>query len=277
MFGKYFGATVFVLMVNLVFLVTSIRTIIAEDSSLDFGTLTLDLIEMNDLFQIDLDQQTIVFDSEAATRKGFYPGSIKLAEEMSAFTNEIVDKAARAAKRHGIKYVELINIKEARVNINKYPALKAYSREASARRGSGLINRDFFIKPNDTDDPKTVCGSVNNPVPSSAAAWTKKGPFSTKQNAEQELSNLGYYKTSRFAGGGYTRNQTYNESICKKDNYRDHASNPFKNTSDNKWYFNEQNYTGDIPGEPNPVMVKKASNWPYLTWPYYVWWWHRNF
>jgi len=268
---------VLVLMVSLVFLVTSIQTIIAEDSSPDFDILSLELEAMDDLFQIGADQQTIIFDSEAARRKGFSLEGIKLAEEMATFTNKVVNKAMKAAERHGVKDVELININEARVDINKYPSLAAYFRDASVRRADGLINSDFILKPDATDDPKTVCGSINNPVPSSAAAWTTQGPFDTKQAAEKKLSSLGYYKTSSYAGGGYTRNQTYNESICKKDNYRDHAGNPYKSNSDNKWYFKEQDYTGSIPGEPNPSVLKKATNWPYLTWPAYVYWWHKKF
>jgi len=266
-----------VLMVALVFLVTSIQTIIAENSSPDFDILSLELEAMDDLFQTSADQQTISFDSEAATRKGFSRESIKLAEEMATFTNKVVINAVKAAKRHGVKDVELINIKEARIDINKYPSLAIYFREASVRRAKGLINGDFILRPNATDDSKTVCGSTNNPVPSSAAAWTVQGPFDTKQKAEQKLSSLGYYKTSKYAGGGYTRNQTYNESICKKNTYRDQALDPYQSISDNKWYFKEQNYTGDIPGEPNPVMSIKPSNWPYLTWPVYVRWWHKNF
>lgn len=282
MFEKFFKRTALVLMVALVFLVTSIQTIIAEDSSPDFDILSLELAEMDSLFQVDTDQQTVVFDSESALRKGFSAESIKLAEEMAVFTNNIVNKATKAAKRHKVKDAELINIKEARVNINKYPSLAIYLREASVRCANGSINGDFTLKRKGTNDPRTVCGSINNPVPSSAAKWTTRGPFdsegaSTRGGAKGYLHSLGYYSSSPFAGGGYTRNQTYNKKICKKDTYRDHALDPFKNTSDNKWYFKEQDYTGSIPGEPNPVITTNPFNWPYLTWIVYVKWWHDNF
>lgn len=277
MFENFFRTTALVSIVTFGILSNHLQATIAEDFLLDFDTLSLELSEMDNLFQVSTEQQTVVFDSESATRKGFSLESIKLAEEMATFTNKVVINAVKAAKRHGVKDVELINIKEARIDINKYPSLAIYFREASVHRAKGLINGDFILRPNGTDDPKTVCGSTNNPVPSSAAAWTVQGPFDTKQKAEQELSSLGYYKTSKYAGGGYTRNQTYNESICKKDTYRDQALDPYKSTSDNKWYFKEQNYTGNIPGEPNPVMSIKPSNWPYLTWPVYVRWWHKNF
>ena len=81
--------------------------------------------------------------------------SIKLAEEMAVFTNKIVNKGRKPPKRHKVKDVELINIKEARVNINKYPSLAEYTLEK--RHCVVLMAQSMeilLLNPKGTNDPR---------------------------------------------------------------------------------------------------------------------------
>lgn len=236
-----------------------------------FESLSQELSAMEHFYAAAPDGQTIVFDADEARRLGFSAESIKLAQETAALTNDIVAKAlsnARAAGTDGTT----ISVEGISVDMSQYPTLAAYNTEAWRRIEAGADNGSVNASP---DSPQSVCGSKTNPVPNRAAPWVTKGPYNSQSAAETQLRNWGYYRAGWVPGGDWTRNQTYQPATCKVNTFRDHAGIPFK--SGTKWYFNEQNYTGTVPGEPNPVLSALPTNWPYLTWPDYVLWWHRTY
>ncbi len=89
-----------------------------------------------------------------------------------------------------------------------------------------------------------VCGWYTNPVPASAVPWVDKGYYS---DPAATLSSWGYHNTWNLAGGGWTSPQTYQWWRCGWNTFRDHANIVGSN-------IHEQNYTGSIPGEPNPEV-----------------------
>jgi hypothetical protein len=236
-----------------------------------FESLSQELSAMEHLYAVATDGQTIVFDAEAAQKSGFSAESIQLAQETAALTNDIVAKAlsnARAAGTDGTT----ISVEGVSVDMSQYPTLAAYNAEARRRIETGVGSSSIAAN---LDSPQSVCGSKTNPVPNFAAPWLTKGPYSSQSAAETQLRNWGYYRAWWIPGGDWTRSQTYQSSTCKRDTYRDHSGIPYK--SGTKWYFKEQNYTGTVPGEPNPVLSALPTNWPYLTWPDYVLWWHNTY
>jgi hypothetical protein len=237
-----------------------------------FESLSQEISAMEHLYAVAPDGQTIVFDTDAAQELGFSAESIKLAQETAALTNEIVAKALSSARAAGTDGTT-ISVEGISVDMSQYPTLADYNTEAWRRIEAGGV--DSSSNATSPDSPQSVCGSKTNPVPNSAAPWVRKGPYSSQSAAETQLRNWGYYRAGWIPGGDWTRNQTYQQATCKKDTYRDHAGIPFK--SGTKWYFNEQNYTGTVPGEPNPVLSALPTNWPYLTWPDYVLWWHNTY
>jgi hypothetical protein len=236
-----------------------------------FVSLSQELSAMEYLYSVAPDGQTIVFDTDSALKLGFSAESIELAQETASLTNEIVAHAlsnARAAGTDGTT----ISVEGISVDMSQYPALADYNTEAWRRIEAGVDNSSTKASP---DSPQSVCGSKTNPVPNYAAPWLTKGPYNSQSAAETELRNWRYYRAWWIPGGDWTRPETYQSSTCKRDTYRDHAGLPFK--SGTKWYFKEQNYTGTVPGEPNPVLSALPTNWPYLTWPDYVLWWHNRY
>lgn len=239
----------------------------ASPAAPDLRTLSSELTQLNGFYRVGTDGRTVVFDSARAKQSGFSPTAIKLAEETAAFTNDLVNAAINKAKTSGATIVGTINLEGVTVDINKYPTLVAYN--------SLLSQQSIAAGTLQVTSAQSVCGSKTTPVPNYAANWVKKSGYSSQYVAEQTLKSWGYYSAWWIPGGDWTRNQTYQESICKKNNYRDHSRGPWQEGT--KWYFREQNYTGTVPGEPNPVMSSYPGNWPYLTWPDYVWWWHGKY
>lgn len=211
-------------------------------------------------YRIGSDGRSIVFDSASAKRSGVSSLALKLAEETAAFTNELIQAAASGNGN-------TLSLEGVIVDINKYPTLAAYN--------AMLAQRRVPIGTLGLSTAQSICGAKEKPVPNYAAPWIRKGPFNTQNAAESQLKNWAYFRAWWVPGGDWTRNQTYQQWICKANNYRDHAGSPYKSGS--YWYFMEQNYTGSVPGEPNPVMSTNPANWPYLTWPSYVYWWHGRF
>lgn len=236
-----------------------------------FESLSQELSGMEHLYAVAPDGQTIIFDTVAAQKLGVSAESIKLAQETAALTNDIVAKALGNARAAGLDGTT-ISVEGISVDMSQYPTLADYNTEAWRRIEAGVNIGSIEASPG---SPQSVCGSKTNPVPNRAAPWVRKGPYNSQSAAETQLRNWGYYRASWVPGGDWTRDQTYQPSTCKRNTYRDHAGIPFR--SGTRWYFNEQNYTGTVPGEPNPVMSVLPTNWPYLTWPDYVLWWHRTY
>lgn len=226
-----------------------------------------EMAKSDQFYRVGSDGRSIVFDSTSAKRSGVSPLALKLAEETTAFTNELIRAAAQNAAASGNANANTISLEGVEVDISKYPTLAAYNAMLGQRRVSiGTLA---------LSTAQSICGSKEKPVPNYAARWYSKGPFNTQNAAETQLKNWGYFRAWWIPGGDWTRHQTYQQWICKTNNYRDHAGSPYRSGS--YWYFNEQNYTGSVPGEPNPVMSAYPGNWPYLTWPEYVRWWHARY
>lgn len=264
---------IFIVLLTLVVFSVPLGSAIAKAPAPNFETLSHELNRVEHLFAVASDGQTVVFDTKAAQRLGISDEGIKLAQETAALTNEIVARALSNARATGSRVeITTISIEGINIDMSQYPTLAAYNAEALRRVEAGVDNSSIAASLNSA---QSVCGSKTNPVPSSAAPWVRKGPYNSKSAAETQLKNWGYYRAWWIPGGDWTRDQTYQQSTCKKNTYRDHAISPFQ--SGTKWYFNEQNYTGTVPGEPNPVMSALPTGWPYLTWPDYVLWWHNTY
>lgn len=145
---------------------------------------------MSNLFRIGPDNQSIIFDSGAARKRDFSSESIALAEEMAAFTNDLVAAAASNARVAGITTVETISIEGVNADISKYSVLAAYH-AWGAQRVKG--NPRVSLPAVSSSTPEEVCGCVGNPVPSYAVHWSTQGPFDSQSQAEQQLTNWGYY------------------------------------------------------------------------------------
>lgn len=122
------------------------------------------------------------------------------------------------------------------------------------------------------------CGSIVRPRPRRAMPAVLVGEVA---DPAATLSSWGYHRTPGFAGGGWTRPQTYNPARCGISTYRDHAFVGLRFTScigtacEFRWPIREQNYVAAPYGEPNPE-VWRSGPWPYATWPAYVYWWHAT-
>jgi hypothetical protein len=156
------------------------------------------------------------------------------------------------------------SITAAPIDSAAFPKVSAYFAAATAREQtsegmevSGWCNASLT-------DAACTCGHWLYPRPTTSAPWRSY----TSSNPSSTLTSWGYHETPSWAGGGWTRSQTYYPSRCGNSTFRDHAYIASPTT------FSEQNYSGFTPrGEPNPE-VWASGPWPYPVWPSYVQWWH---
>lgn len=243
-----------------------------QELARDFDALSHDLVLMHDLFQGG-NNQPVTFNSEAAYQRGFSPASIKLAEELTAHTNELIFAASTAPD------METVDVTKLDADVQQYPLLESYLEEATERRKNADRDEEpLGAKPSVVEEaPAKIqgipgiseyqCGSFARPRPSRGAPWATH----RRSNPAATLRSWGYHETPSWAGGGWTRSQTYMPLLCGWNTYRDHAYISNSNT------IREQNYAGWTPrGEPNPE-VWRSGPWPYATWPVYVRWWHSRY
>jgi len=233
------------------------------DISSNFASLAQDLLKMESLFSGG-NGDLVTFDSLTAQQLGFSEESIGLAEELAAHTNDLI-LAAREAQESA----QAASIDSLSVETTDYPRLQSffvaateYSRSISENEveAAGWCNAWLT-------DAACSCGHWWYPRPSRAAPWRNW----TSSNPANTLRSWGYHETPGWAGGGWTRAQTYYSSRCGNNTFRDHAYTTGSTT------FREQNYSGFTPrGEPNPEFWN-GGPWPYAAWPSYVQWWHSNF
>ena len=277
--NKTFKSSIFVIIFTLLLFpgsgLTTDRFSESYVDSSSFNALSQDLMEMMStprLFELPSDQkakyQHVIFHSSHARRIGFSPESIALAEELTDFTNELITLSPNG----NIKTKEKVDVTKIEIDTEKYPAVSAFFEAAvdyvvytdfQATEDTKEIGSLCFLC---STSPACTCGSWWWPRPSSAAPWQTHNVT----NPESTLRSWGYHETPGFAGGGWTRPQTYKWWMCGWNTYRDHAyiSNG---------QIREQNYAGYTPrGEPNPE-VWRSGPWPYALWPTYVRWWHDNF
>jgi hypothetical protein len=208
--------------------------------------------------------QLVTFDAITAGKQGFTPEGIALAEEMKAFSNDVL-----IASRDAEKDTSASIARDLDLVVKKYPSVSAYFQAATEYNAT--VDGKQILMPE--SQPTTIigrmqhCGWFLNPRPSRSADWrTYKRP-----NPAATLSALGYHETPRnIFGGGWTRPQSWHPVVCGWNTYRDHA------VIESARQFREQSYSGWTPrGEPNPE-VWRSGPWPYPTWPTYVYWWHRT-
>ena len=233
-----------------------------EPSSSSFASLAQDLLKMESLFSGG-NGDLVTFDSSTAQQLGFNEESIRLAEEMAAYTNDLIVAAAKAQE-----FVQAANADLLNVDATAYTRLQAFFVAATEYSNSTESEVEAAGWCNQTlTDAACSCGHWWNPRPSRAATWVN---YRTS-NSANTLTSWGYHQTPDWAGGGWTRAQTYYSSRCGNNTFRDHAYTTGSTT------FREQNYSGFTPrGEPNPEFWN-GGPWPYPAWPTYVQWWHSNF
>lgn len=264
-----------------------IKPVNPDESESKFTALAVEL-ERAQVFFGGGSEQPVTFDSEAARQQGVSPQVIKLAKEMSAFTNDLMTIARATteqndstAQSEAVKDKTTVVREKAMTALENYSALNSFFEAASRWQYKEAAKSDEeAAKSADNmattlalfESPATVCGSFLTPRPSRSATRIQH----TSSNPWNTLYQWGYHPTPDYvvwrvrAGGGWTRPRTYRSDLCKRNSFRDHA------WIDGSRTIYEQKYTGWSPnGEPNPE-VWNYSPWPYPAWPTYVFWWHQT-
>jgi hypothetical protein len=249
-----------------------------DDPDKTFITLAQELDRLQILFDGG-DGQPLTFDSESARRQGFSTKSINLAEQIVAFTNRL-QEIARESEAGGDAVDQIdapkeragVMMQRAAAELEEFPALTSFFASASQHQYDVATSEQGGVKKSDRESlaftfetPATVCGGFLTPRPTRAAPWVSM----SNNNPSATLYQWGYHPAPNYAGGGWTRPQTYRPDICKRNSFRDHALIPSSKA------IREQKYTGWSPnGEPNPEV--SSYSWPYPAWPAYVYWWHQT-
>ncbi len=199
--------------------------------------------------------QVVTFDETSAAAAGMDATGRRLGREMAVFANAVV---RGAMSNRGIAGAAPV--------LQRLPTLKSYMRRATAlRRASSLAPPRARVSFGNNFWTYRTCGSFGSPRPTVGKRWmtfNSNDPVGT-------LRSWGYHSTPDWAGGGWTRDQTYASWVCGWRTFRDHAYIVGSQ-------IREQNYAGWRPrGEPNPELWR-VGPWPYSSWPAYVYWWHRT-
>ena len=237
-----------------------------QGNQLDFQALSDDLQAMRDLFGGG-SGKPVTFDAKSAEERGLPEQSVQLAKELAAYTNALMAATGAALAKS-------VDVTSVNVDVNQYPLVAFYLDEATLNRQKLATEEEPAVEEpaaGEQVEPQSwlseyICGAFWRPRPSRAAPWIT-WYFS---NPNGVLTSWGYHTTPGFAGGGYTRPQTYSWALCGFSTFRDHAYIL------SAYSFREQTYAGWTPrGEPNPE-VWRSGPWPYPTWPVYVRWWHNE-
>lgn len=233
----------------------------------DFVQLSLSLTRLHVLGIMQGNyNQGVTFNEDLARKEGFSEQEIVLGKQIVEVTNILINQS-KASQAEG----KPIGVDRLSLDLQHFPELKRFWDEAAQMsiEDKQSVAGEFLqsrVEPlGTTGISHWVCGYCYHPVPAHAAPWHTYH----SSNAASTLRSWGYHPTPSWAGGGWTRPQTYNWWLCGWSTYRDHAY-IYPSTT-----INEQNYTGAVPGEPNPE-VWRSGPWPYPDWPAYVWWWHRT-
>lgn len=196
----------------------------------------------------------IVFLKENAS--AYSNDAIQIVEEMVALSNELMSELSD----------EKTSISDDSFDAKKYQNLAEYYELAQEFNSMPVADAALIAS-------QVVCGWYANPVPNYEAPTIQIASANSYGDGEQILFSIGYHTTPQSAGGGYTRPETYNWWLCGFGTFRDAG---WLDQQNGLWRVWEQNYTGSIPGEPNPE-VWRTGPWPYVDWPAYVAWWHYNY
>ena len=234
---------------------------------MDFESVAQQLASVDDLFSGG-GSELVSFDSAAAKSRGTHVDVIALAEEMAAFSNDLIRAAGEYVASDTVNPL-------ADLSPLKYGRLTQFFGEAAAlvHQESDSGKTDSGLRANGwchwyLTDAACTCGHWLYPQPTSAV----KAKQYKATNPTSTLKSWGYHPTPNLVGGGWTLARTHYASRCGTGTFRDHAW--IAGDGKSVW---EQNYAGRTPrGEPNPEFWKSAK-WAYPTWPAYVYWWHQNY
>lgn len=242
---------------------------------IDITSVSNQLTMIEDLFSGGGGQTRVVFDAESAKNRGVDAATLQLADELTAYTNDLIDAADDfVAHRSAVHPLNAV------VSHQTYPLVDRFFRAArefevqqaqhtviSGTPAASALSVQATGSCWAISAAACTCGHWLNPQPSVAKDWV----IYKFANPAATLQSWGYHQTSSIGGGGWTRTQTYYPSRCGTGTFRDHALIQ----SDGK-SLREQNYAGWTPrGEPNPEFWLSAV-WAYPLWPAYVKWWHDN-
>lgn len=234
-----------------------------EVRSPNFETLAQDLLRMHFLFKGG-NGNPVTFDTKTAQAQGYSEESIRLAEELASYTNELTRAAMKSKNPKGASVAEL------NVGTQRYARMTSFFAQAVKRDGASAPQgkEPSILTYALVGIGEYECGSFLRPLPNRAAPAREH----YSSNPAQTLTSWGYHRTPDYAGGGWTRPRTYKWWLCGWDTFRDDAWTLIRKPN----YIQEQNYSGWTPnGEPNPE-VWRSGPWPYATWPAYVAWWHKT-
>lgn len=100
--------------------------------------------------------------------------------------------------------------------------------------------------------------------------WTSNGPWDSKSDVQNYLSNNGFHETAGYASGYGGDGQDYTKVVdaygCSGGPFRTHA---LIRKKDGEWSYKTQT------PEPNPEIAGYV--WPTVNWGTYVEWWHTNY
>lgn len=136
--------------------------------------------------------------------------------------------------------------------------IPATTEEGSALNPEGITTLDGGCG-GTREDPHT-CPPYN---------WTSNGPWDSKGDVQDYLSNNGFHETAGYASGYGGDGQDYTEVVdaygCSGGPFRTHA---LIRQRDGDWSYKTQT------PEPNPEIA--GYIWPTVNWGTYVEWWHTN-
>ncbi|KAF0127370.1 MAG: Uncharacterized protein FD189_117 [Elusimicrobia bacterium] len=191
-----------------------------------------------------------VFDEKAARKNGEPAETILLIKEIVDHQNEMM----REIKAGGTDVY-------AKVDPERYPRIYHWNRAASNFHN---------IRGKTRSDHHHPCGTKDHPVPNFSPPRKRY----RSENPQKALLDMNFHRTASYACGEYgkncsekdfTRGRAYSGDYgyCDPPAFRDHGLIESENA------FSVQY------GEPNPEI--HVYDWPYLSWPVYVRWWHENY
>ena len=188
----------------------------------------------------------------------FSADSIEIVEDMADLTNELYYEYIMRDS----SFLSQTSFETFESMLSRYPAYASH-----LKRPFNFTFRTGF------ETVESVCGEVGSPKPSYILDFEGLTPDQFGYDYEKFLEAKGFHRTIDLLGGGWTKPKTYRPDLCGWNSYRDHA-----------YFLEAQNLlmiqefklqAGEPNGEPNPEL--DDYEWPYLTWPIYVRWWHENF
>ncbi len=191
-----------------------------------------------------------VFDEKAAKKDRKPEETILLVKEIVAYQNEMMKKI-KAGKTNVF----------GQMDAKKYPRIAKWNEAATNFHNI----RDGKIK-----SEYQPCGVKDHPVPDSSPARE----YYTSENSQKALLDLGFHHTASYACGEYGKNCSDKDFTRGRDYYGDYGYCDSPIFRDHGYIGGEGEYSIQC-GEPNPEIHN--YEWPYITWPIYVDWWHAKY